>query len=301
MNNCVTFYDTRGVVLSKYPSAAESLRVLDSKQVEQHFGIDVAALGRGDGPFGSTCVRRFDVISFYFPHVGGDNGQPAVVAANRQLIRTFLDGATKLLAAGGEIQIAVKTGGTYDKWNVRQLFDETNEISLVHQFNVDKAQFPGYVHRLTKGGHGKFKQVSDEGAQLYVLQGGQGGIDAGGEMSSTATVFDRLKRLDARVLVCEIRTLVPLTDNDVEAQIKLALDEANASLDVLGIRRTFKATAGQEIIPDTRQCNRVAYSMEARGIISREAPASDRSSKKPRWSLGGPRAANGKGTTAMRA
>ena len=220
--NCATFYDSRAQVLRKYPSAAENLAVLERADVEQHFSIDVAILGRDTSPLGRT--RRFDIVVFYFPHVGGDTNRPEILASNRVLIRQFLDGATRVLAPGGEIHLAVKTGGSYDRWNVSELFAEREQISLVQQLPVDRSQFPGYAHRLTSGGNGPLAEVRDEGAQVYILKFDRGGTEDSA-VEEEENIFDRLNELNARILVSETRTFVAMTDADVEGKMREALEE----------------------------------------------------------------------------
>jgi hypothetical protein len=131
--------------------AREHLKLLESEGIEHHFSVSAASVGNGESFDGH---RKFDVVMFYFPHVGGNTAEPDVLDANRQLVSTFLAGASKVVAKGGEIQLAVKVDRAYAAWDVRSLF-ESQSLAVVHQLDVDKEQFPGYVHRLTphKGRH----------------------------------------------------------------------------------------------------------------------------------------------------
>lgn len=288
-NNVVSFYDSRASILAKYPTASEELKYLDAMKIEQHFSVDVNLLGEGEGPLGNSAThekKNFDVIVFYFPHVGGDNGSPSTLIANRELIRSYLHGALRLLAPDGEIHLATKVGGTYEKWDVTGLIEENAKLVLVQQKDLDKSQFPGYVHRLTVGSHGKLSEVKDCGAQVYVMKEKIGSAhSATDEQEAESTIEDMIFELNARIVVnLGPRTLVSMTDVEVEKEMNVAFEASSRRpLTVLEVRRIIGAAVDPSLLPDTRQCNRVLYAMEAKGILVRKMPKKGSASKKPTW------------------
>lgn len=241
-NIVVTFKDTRAEVLSKYPSAAASLQYLDAQQVEQLFSIDVATLGTG-----ALQGRKFDCVVFNFPHVGGDTGRSEVLAQNRSLVSTYLSGALRVLAPGGEVQLAVKTEGSYKKWDVLGLVRDNGGLTVARRAPLDATLFPGYVHRLTKGAAGSKRSVNHDGAEVFVLTASDNsndddddddgeddeGDDEGGSIKSASSgklssltnsrvsrdtsLSEQLEKLNARIILVSLH--VPpaaLTDEQLE-------------------------------------------------------------------------------------
>jgi hypothetical protein len=77
---------------------------------------------------------------------------------------------------------------------------------------------------------------------------------------------------------------VSLADIDIEVKFKLYL-EAQAYLNVLDLRRILTKSVHQDQVPDTQQCNRVLYRMEAAGVLKMRQPTGKSPSRKPLWSL----------------
>ena len=321
-NIVVTFFDTRAEVMRKYPSAMEHLAFLDSAGVEQHFGVDAASLG-------SSAVKAlnssYDVVFFYFPHVGGNTSEASVLAANRKLVREYLCAAVKVLKRGGNMHLALKTGGAYDKWNVTNLFQD-GQLRVTQEKPVDKTQFPGYIHRLTKGATGSSKSVIDNGTKLFILE---------------PAAADDLKKLDAQVFLtwpaplssdelaerentlkqqhaselekerrrvatefetiyAERRNMSLHDKKDAEAipsQKEKGVTLTDADLEVR-ICEALRTTSGGLTVLDLRRMikadslppvpsmNRVLYMLETRRLLHRGPPLSNgRKSQKPTWSL----------------
>lgn len=277
-----------------------TLQYLDSEHIEQHFSIDVAALGTGGGPLGKSPTRRYDCVLFYFPHVGGDINNRTVLTQNRTVIRNYIRGALLLLAESGEIQVAVMTGGGYDRQDIEALVAEEHRLAVKEKVPVAKSLFPGYVHRMTSGARGSRSHVPDPGAMLYVLEPVDVRDSSGKTVSSFSggsscssdgdSMVDDLVRLRGRILIL-IEALTALTDDEAEALLVTALDLHYASApaganspNVLDLRRAIACTVDAAILPDTRQLNRVLYSMESKGIIVRKASVG--CSKKPTWAPG---------------
>lgn len=286
-NICVTFYDSREELLKKYSSAQTHLELFERERIEHHFGMSAASVSEK-----LEGHRKFDVVMFYFPHVGGDTTRPTVLQANRQLIGEFLAGASKVLAKGGEIQLAVKAGHAYKSLDVRSLF-ESHSLAVVHQLDVEKDQFPGYVHRLTKGGS---KSVPDPGSQLYILKpDGSAALDApmahlvalgaqiyvyvvteqGGQATTTRASTNQ---------GCQATTTHKVTDEEIGAFVVEALGGVPTGQQptVLDLRTAISRNLDAE--PEVSRINRVLYNLEADGKARRGPPvANGRSSRKPTW------------------
>lgn len=120
--------------------------------------------------------------------IGGNTGNPTVLQKNQELVRNYLAGAARVLEDDGEFHLAIKTGGAYDAWDVKKLFEDF-KLSVATHRPVDKSQFPGYVHRLTKGAQGKLQKVKDKGTELYVLEPAGDASESKELMRLNATAF----------------------------------------------------------------------------------------------------------------
>jgi hypothetical protein len=288
-NICVTFYDSRDELLGKYPSAQTYLNLFETAGIEHHFSVSAASVGE---TFGGR--RKFDVVMFYFPHVGGNILERAVLQASRQLIRDFLAGASKVLAKGGEIQLAVKVGNAYSALDVRSLFG-SHSLAVAHQLPVDKSQFPGYVHRLTKGTNGS---VHDPGSQLYVLKA-EGSISPGEPIADLVALG---AQICAYVIAenggqattthasmeqgCQATIARTPTDDEVGEMLVEALGDVPPGQQptVLDLRAAISHHL--DIEPEVSRTNRVLYKLEAEGKVLRTPPlANGRVSQKPTWRL----------------
>lgn len=261
----VTFYDSRNVVLLKYPHCKENLDYLQKECITSpRFQVDATKIDIIYQP------GSFDLIFFTFPHTGVPNSDRSNVSSNQALLRGFLNAASKLLRPEGEIQVTLKNGQHYDQWKLPQLLDETAGIQLQSTHNFEPKLFPGYKHRLTNGANGAMKVVHDKhGAKGHVF----------------TKKSDRHSKSSNSPFAGKMITIVQQADqgwNDQElwAEVVAVLRMFGPSpKNVLEIRRRLDPT------PDTRQLNRVLYTMERERIVGRHSPSSSTMSQKPRWSL----------------
>lgn len=275
-------YDSKLEAETKYPLAKDILTRLEDEAKGLPspviYSVDATTLGSGEGPLGTSCTCRYDVIVFYFPHTGVPNTNLTLnVGSNRELIKGFLRAAPKLLTKGGQIQLAVKTTQPYSQWRVGEMMTELKVLGWkVQHKDVDKSLYPGYIHRLTKGQSGPLTSVSDSsGTVLYLL-----------EPTSRVTT-DPLPS----PVVLHVALNSAISDADLEADIAEALRAIERDgftapgygppdmVNVLDIRARFHDAAK----PDSRQFNRVLYEMERKGKINRGLPRA--CNMKPTWKL----------------
>jgi hypothetical protein len=166
-----TFFDSKPVLLSKYPEAGEILVTLAEKSLwVPLYNIDATKLHTYED------IGMFDVIMFTFPHTDLSNSDARQVQSNRALIRDFLHSAQRCLKPGGQVEITVKAGEFYDQWEVPLLLQKSkrtdDDAALVYQgsHEMDMSRFPDYTHRRTTGSHGNHKSVHDlQGAVVHLF------------------------------------------------------------------------------------------------------------------------------------
>lgn len=275
VNILTTFYDSRDMLLRKYPHVSPTLEYLEKHSYSSpKYEINAEKLDTFD--FGG----KFDLIIFTFPHTGVPNNDQNNVPSNQKLLRLFLKSAISLLTASGEIQITLKNGEHYDRWNVKELVQDEG-LKYEGHHNMDYTKFPGYVHRLTKGMHGNLKKVPDKnGASVHVFQ-----TSSAGTNSARARVS-----VDSNTFLGKIITIVGWsgpqnwTDEEVWAEIVNVLSKAtdDTSMDVLEIRRRLEL---QPPLPNTRQLNRILYGKNGRGALAKYPPKLEQVNKKPTWEL----------------
>ena len=271
-NLVTTFYDSKAEVLRKYPPATEAVAYLES-HCKVAYEIDATKLQ-------TYSLGMFDLIFFTFPHTGVPNDDPNNVTSNQSLLREFLASATSMLNPQGHIEVTIKSGVPYDRWQLPSLLQRECGLVLSDTQPLDKSLFPGYAHRLTKGMHGSLLEVKDTNAKVYTFQ-------REGDTTSKSAVSDAVP------LSIVFIQQDSLTDKEVDCFARAILRNAGTrTFTVLDIRREFE----DEIKPDTRQLNRVLYAGVKRGATASDSELSTDSeffmmlapsgpSSKPRWRL----------------
>ncbi|KAI9225037.1 hypothetical protein BC828DRAFT_394862 [Blastocladiella britannica] len=161
-----TAYDSRDVVLAKYPDAAAITEDFESA-LEGKCLYDVDATHLAKCP--ALRGKRFSKIVFNFPHVGlGIKDQDRNVRANQQLLLGFFKSVMHVSTATTEIVVTVKTGTPYDLWNLKRLAKQSGLVTKTsfgtHSFVLpsdqnfnqvriafNPAPYHGYEHRRTLG------------------------------------------------------------------------------------------------------------------------------------------------------
>ena len=164
INLCATFYDSRDEILRKYPLAASILEELKTKcKYSPVYNVDATKLQQYKHTLG--C---FDLIFFSFPHTGVSNHLPESIKSNQDLLRGFLSSAHHLLNPGGQVQLTLKSGEHYARWNLQSVVKEVTGLQYDGCADLHKEMFPGYSHRLTRGMQGALKEVPDKnGATVH--------------------------------------------------------------------------------------------------------------------------------------
>lgn len=272
-NVTTTFFDSRAALLAKYPqSAPASLRVLEGAARPPLFEVDATNLQ-------SYGLGMFDICIFSFPHTGVPNNDPNNVASNRALLTGFLRSVQHVLKPDGQVQITLKTGEPYDRWELPRLLSDECDLHLTSTHPLDKSQFTGYVHRLTVGATGKMTQVRDKGAKVYSFERRQ-------PANAEPTVAQLPLSTSASVVIVALLHAA-LSYAEVETMIGEVLHAARGeaeSLSVLDIRRRAagRCKIACATLPDTRQMNRVLYAMEHKGCACRGGSRAGRGMK-PAW------------------
>lgn len=265
----VTFYDSRAQLLRKYPPSKRTIVFLEKEcKYPPRFRVDAADLDQ------LYPQNSFDLIFFTFPHTGISNNDPHCVQSNQRLLRDFLRSASKLLKPDGEIQITLKNGEHYDRWNLPELLNEAFGLQLQSNQSFDRTMFPGYKHRLTNGMQGAIKEVPDrKGARVFVFGSSVNRVASSKDTDASTMLAGRL------LTIFQPPLPKGWSDDNLWTELYLLLESFCAPGNVLEIRRRLDPT------PDTRQLNRVLYAMERASIAKRHPPNSSSKNKKPRWTL----------------
>jgi hypothetical protein len=255
-------------LLAKYPTARANLEFLENN-AKVFYGIDATCLDEHAGAIG-----KHDIVSFSFPHTGVP-AQPLErhVTSHQTLLKGFLGSVDSVLKRGGSVEVTLKPGHPYDKWNLQSLVAESTGLDMISTHPLNEANFPDYVHRMTNGAG----IVSHAGATVYEF-GRSGEIPA-----ARTEPAANLSSLGGRILMVVVVVDV-LTDEQIMSRaVEILNDEKSRGdsrlMDVLQIRRKFDER-GQ---PDPRALNRALYALEASGKIEKCEPAKGK--HKPRWKV----------------
>lgn len=261
-NLVTTFYDSERTILAKYSMAKENLAILKSDS-RVLFDVDATKLHEDD----RLKNEKFSIIMFTFPHTGTPNSSPSSIEDNKKLIEKFLMSAQNVLTDGGEIQITLKTSAPYDSWSFPKFFaGDKFQIEERSHHKLDTSIFPGYVHRSTKGEVHGFKSVKNGNARVHVF----GKKDSPPAVSSIDLFENRSRTMS--IFIDEVN------DDDIAEVANQILQTSKEPMDVLELRRKF----AEAIRPDTRQLNRVLYSMKSNAHIEK-GPPTHKKPNKPTW------------------
>ncbi|TGZ81083.1 hypothetical protein EX30DRAFT_341055 [Ascodesmis nigricans] len=132
-----TTFDSRDELERKYPSTApgyiadlsslspsssscssSSLSSSPTTTVTLLHSIDATRLSSSK----AIKSRKYDVIGFLFPHIGGKTkDQDRQIRGNQILLKGFFAAAKPLLKEGGRVVVSLFEGAVYDMWDIRGL------------------------------------------------------------------------------------------------------------------------------------------------------------------------------------
>lgn len=267
-NLCATFYDSKELLLRKYPHAASAIKELEENcKFPPTFNVDATQLHK---QLYKDTLGTFDLIIFTFPHTGVPNADPTSAASNQQLLRGFLSSAHHLLKPNGKAQLTLKAGECYEKWNLQSIVSEVTGLKYEGRSSLKKTMFPGYKHRLTNGMKGPLKQVVDKhGAFVHQFR-----------LSSSSAPHTQSTLTWIDIVMGPVKE--ERTDDANEEWILSHLTSSASKkklLTVLEIRRE----AFQEPLPPVPELNRSLYRLQKSGKLMQHSCQGP--SKKPRWGL----------------
>ena len=142
-----TTYESYGVLKDVYPGIADTVQELDCHGVEMLHGINAVDL-KGTLPDGER--RLYDRIVFNFPCVAvrdGKDGQNAEMEENKALVKGFLESASAMLNAGGEVHIRHKTKAPYSQWGIARIAASTGLFEEERRIVFDRSVYYPYANR----------------------------------------------------------------------------------------------------------------------------------------------------------
>ena len=172
-----TSFDTRPVILAKYPQAASNLQVLEGAQEGRSrvlYDVNATKIGTSRLGSGGKIIKKggFDRIVFNFPHVGGlTKNVDRQIRYNQELLLGFFKAAIPILASDGTIIVTIFEGEPYDRWDLKGLARDAG-LKSQKSFKFQSSAYPGYKHARTLGNinGGKGWKGEERPARTYVLE-----------------------------------------------------------------------------------------------------------------------------------
>lgn len=200
-NLLATSFDSLEEVNSKYPNAAENLKILAEEGVAVMFDVDATDLPatlKLVSPTKKTKVIKsrlfkegnLDYIMFNFPHTGrGMKNMDRNIRDHQQLMHKYfkscnevfniVNSAAKDDFAGyttkeikhieGKVILSLFEGEPYNSWNIKILARGEN-FRVERSGKFEWTLFPEYHHRRTNGVRDTTKPAAERDARIYVFQ-----------------------------------------------------------------------------------------------------------------------------------
>ncbi|VVA26999.1 PREDICTED: At4g26485 [Prunus dulcis] len=148
VNMFATSLDSRESLMLNYSKAMSKVMELEARGCKVLLEVDVHSMSQH--PF--LISERFDCIIYNFPHVGYLHG-PFSAECNgfqnwfhQDLIRGFLQNASQLLTAVGEIHVTHKTTFPFSEQKIVELAQEVG-LYLVHEEHFLLLDYPAYENK----------------------------------------------------------------------------------------------------------------------------------------------------------
>ncbi|WVY94448.1 hypothetical protein V8G54_033536 [Vigna mungo] len=93
-------------------------------------------------------IRRFDRVIFNFPHAGfhGREDSSSLIKMHKALVHGFLNNASRMLRANGEIHISHKTTKPFSYWDIENLAAQCF-LTLIDRADFKIEDYPGYNNK----------------------------------------------------------------------------------------------------------------------------------------------------------
>ncbi|XP_060188435.1 heavy metal-associated isoprenylated plant protein 41-like, partial [Lycium barbarum] len=136
------------VVIKMYKNGESNLEKLKSLGGSILHGVNVTKMQHHP----DLSNRKFDRIIFNFPHAGFHRSEDNkhLIQMHRNLVRSFLWSAKKMLRVGGQIHVAHKTTPTYNRWDLVGLGKE-NSLICIECAKFRAENYPGYNNKKGDG------------------------------------------------------------------------------------------------------------------------------------------------------
>ncbi|KAL6506713.1 hypothetical protein OROHE_022545 [Orobanche hederae] len=134
--------------LDSYEDARANVAILESLGATLSYGVDATNMAN----LPDLRWKKFDRIIYNFPHAGFHlrESNPQLIRMHRNLIRGFLENASSLLWADGEVHINHKITAPFNSWRIE---DIGSECSLLY-VGRDKFEMKNYPWYRNKRGSG---------------------------------------------------------------------------------------------------------------------------------------------------
>ncbi|KAL7274329.1 hypothetical protein RUND412_002774 [Rhizina undulata] len=199
LNVTATSYDSETDLKNKYPQAEENVAFLRENDAVVICSVDATKLNKTK----SLKKKKFDVVVFQFPHVGGlTKDMDRQIRSNQELLLGFFTAAKELLIPTGTTVVTLFEGSPYNLWDIRRLAKSMG-LKSQRSFKFQSEAYPGYRHVRTLGnieGDGGWKgEQRDSRSFVFEIQGGgkaRGGGKGGEGGGEKVTNFAKKRKWD---------------------------------------------------------------------------------------------------------
>ncbi|XP_058115013.1 uncharacterized protein LOC131258006 [Magnolia sinica] len=147
-NILATSLDQYDVVIKKYKNAKSNLEYLEKMGATILHGVDATKMKLHT----DLNMRKFDRIIFNFPHAGfrGKEDDMHQIRLHRNLVKGFLNNASRMLRPYGELHVNHKTTYPFCCWKIEELASKCS-LTLLECVMFEKTDYPGYNNKRGDG------------------------------------------------------------------------------------------------------------------------------------------------------
>ena len=142
----------RGASAAAHGTAFEdTVEALEASGASVAYGVECESLA-SEGARRALRERigggSFDRVTFNFPDAGCGRVGELSVRAQRALLTSYFENASKVLKSSGEIRVTLRTSAPYSGWNVEALAQKAG-LAFKARVEFDASEFPGYEYSRT--------------------------------------------------------------------------------------------------------------------------------------------------------